>query len=68
VLGAPVGEAKQIHQLALQSRQGGVLCGEGVFHALRQTSPTVWRPTELRLVSAHRGLQTVYVRVEQGKV
>jgi class 3 adenylate cyclase len=68
VLGAPVGEAKQIQQLALQSRQGGVLCGEGVFHALRQTSPTVWRPTELRLVSANRGLQTVYVRVEQGKV
>jgi class 3 adenylate cyclase len=68
VLGAPVGEAKQIQQLALQSRHGGVLCGEGVYHALRQSPSPIWRPTELRLVSAHRGPQTVYMRVEPSRM
>jgi hypothetical protein len=67
-LGAPVAEAMQIQQLALQSGQSGMLCAEGVYYALRQSSGDSWRPTELRLPTASRSSQMVYMRADQRKI
>jgi class 3 adenylate cyclase len=68
VLGAPVGEAVQLQQLALQSSQYSVLCGEGVYYALRQNLATDWHPTELRIPVAERGAQVVYAKLAGAEV
>jgi class 3 adenylate cyclase len=68
VLGAPVGEAIQIQQLALQSGQYGVLCGEGVYYALRQAPASEWQPTELRIPAAQRRAQVVYSRADKERL
>jgi class 3 adenylate cyclase len=64
VLGAPVVEAMQLQHQALQSRQFGLVCGEGVFYALRQNTAAEWQPTDLRIPGPIRGEQVVYLRAE----
>jgi hypothetical protein len=66
VVGAPVGEALQLQQLARESRHYGLVCGESVYHALRQAPGAAWRPTELRLPAQDRAAQVVYAQLEVG--
>jgi class 3 adenylate cyclase len=64
VLGSPIGEAIQLQQLALQSHRHGLVCGESVYYALRQSPQAGWQPTELRLLATGRAAQIVYRRAE----
>jgi class 3 adenylate cyclase len=66
VLGAPVGEALQLQQVARDSRQYGLVCGESVYYALGQTAGQAWQPTELRLPAQNRAAQVVYTQLEVG--
>jgi hypothetical protein len=64
VVGAPVGEALQLQQLARESQHYGLVCGESAYYALRQTPGAAWQPTELRLPAQNRAAQVVYAQLE----
>ncbi len=65
VVGAPVGEALELQQLARASRHYGLVCGESVYQALRQVPGAAWQPTELRLPAQNRASQVVYRQLER---
>ena len=65
VVGAPVGEALELQQLARASRHYGLVCGESVYQALRQAPGGAWKPTELRLAAQNRASQVVYTQLER---
>ena len=64
VVGAPICEAIELQQVARASRHYGLVCGESVYHALRQAPGAVWQPTELRLPAQNRAAQVVYTQLE----
>jgi class 3 adenylate cyclase len=64
LLGAPVDEAVQLQQLAIQSQQYGLVCGEGVYYVLRKANSAGWQPTDLRIPAPNRPAQVVYTRLE----
>jgi class 3 adenylate cyclase len=64
VVGAPIGEAIELQQVARASRHYGLVCGESVYHALRQAPGAAWQPTELRLPAQNRASQVVYTQLE----
>jgi class 3 adenylate cyclase len=64
VLGAPVQEALQLQQVAQSKGQYGLISGEGVYYARRQTDGAVWQPTPLRISAPNRVEQVVYTHVE----
>jgi class 3 adenylate cyclase len=64
VVGAPIGEAIELQQVARASRHYGLVCGESVYHALRQAPGAAWQPTELRLPAQNRASQVIYTQLE----
>ena len=64
VVGAPIGEAIELQQVARASRHYGLVCAESVYQALRQAPGAVWQPTELRLPAQHHVSQVVYTQLE----
>jgi class 3 adenylate cyclase len=65
VVGAPVEQAVQLQHLAHRAGRQGLVCSEGVYYALRNSSEAGWQPTELRIPFANRSPQIVYGRVER---
>jgi class 3 adenylate cyclase len=68
VVGAPIGEAIELQQVARASRHYGLVCGESVYHALRQAPGGPWQPTELRLPAQRQGSQVIYTQAERERI
>jgi class 3 adenylate cyclase len=65
VVGAPVGEAIELQQVARASRHYGLICGESVYYALRQAPGAAWQSQLGRPPDQNRASQVVYTQLER---